>query len=85
MTDTSLVAELTALVRASAKLPPTRPIDPEARLVEDLGIDSLDLVGVYLSIQDRFGVEIDEADVPSLARVADLALYITARRPSAAA
>ena len=85
MTDSKLVGELVAAVRAAAKIPATVVITPESRLVEDLGIDSLDLVGVYLKIQDDLGVVIDEADVASLSRVIDLANYVAVHRSADAA
>lgn len=85
MSEPLLLSRLAALIRTSARVRPELPIDPDSRLVEDLGIDSLDLVGVFVAVQDEFGVEIDDADVPSLARVADLVAYIAQRQPSAAA
>ena len=48
----------------------------DSRLVEDLAIDSLDLVGVILQLQDHFEVVIEEDAVPHLCRVADLAAYL---------
>ena len=53
-----------------------------SRLVEDLAIDSLDLVGLILQLQDHFDVVIEEDAVPNLCRVADLAAYLSARRES---
>jgi acyl carrier protein len=35
-------------------------VDPDARLVEDLGADSMDLVSVLASIEERTGVGLDE-------------------------
>ncbi|MBX6314996.1 MAG: acyl carrier protein, partial [Isosphaeraceae bacterium] len=60
-------------------------IGAESRLVEDLAIDSLDLVGVFLKIQDHFDVVIDDEDVPQLRRVADLAAYVSRHREGSAA
>jgi acyl carrier protein len=85
MPDAALVAEVAEVVRSAAKLRPEVLIGPETRLVEDLGIDSLDLVGVLLQVQDRFDLAIDDEDVPALARVADVAAYIARRRSPAAA
>ena len=48
--------------------------------MEDLAIDSLDLVDVVLQIQDEFDIAIEDDDVPNLRRVADLAMYVAARR-----
>jgi acyl carrier protein len=80
MTEPALVAEVVAIIRQSAKIPPRIPITAATRLVEDLAIDSLDLVGVILQLQDHFDVVIEEDAVPNLCRVADLAAYLAARR-----
>jgi acyl carrier protein len=85
MIETSLVADVADAVRHAAKIPSDVPIAPESRLIEDLSIDSLDLVGVLLDIQDHFEVVIEDEDVPSLRRISDLAQYVASRRGSAAA
>ncbi len=78
----SRIAEVAEVVRKAARIPARVPIGPESRLVEDLAIDSLDLVSVILQFQDHFGVAIEEDAVPNLCRVADLASYVGARRES---
>jgi acyl carrier protein len=74
-----LLAELTAIVRKSAKISPRVPISPSSRLVEDLAIDSLDLVNLVLELQDSFGVAIEEDALPNLCKIGDLAAYLTRR------
>ena len=62
---------------AQGRQDPARvPISADSRLVEDLAIDSLDLVGLILQLQDHFDVVIEEDAVPNLCRVADLAAYL---------
>jgi acyl carrier protein len=78
----SIVAEVAKVVRKAARIPARVPICAESRLVEDLAIDSLDLVSVILQIQDHFGVAIEEDAVPNLCRVADLASYVGEPRES---
>jgi acyl carrier protein len=78
----SLFAEVVEVIRRAAKIPARVPITPDSRLVEDLAIDSLDLVGLILQLQDHFDVVIEEDDVPNLCRVADLAAYLASRRES---
>ena len=80
MPDNSLLGEVIEVVRSSGKLPAGTSIDADKRLVDDLGIDSLDLVGVFLSIQDKYDVVIDDDDVPNLLRVSDLAAYVARNR-----
>lgn len=77
MADSLLLAELAEIVRKVGKVPPERVVGPETRLVEDLGIDSLDLVAVFLTVQDRYGVVIEDDDIPNLKKVSDLAAYVS--------
>jgi acyl carrier protein len=85
MPDPYLVAEIAEIVRASAKVPPTMEIEPESLLVEDLALDSLDLLAAILRVQDRFGVIVEDEDVERMRRVSDLAAYVTKYREPAAA
>ena len=80
----ALVNEVIQLVRESGKLAPGVVVEADKRLVDDLGIDSLDLVGVFLSIQDKYDVVIDDDDVPMLLKVSDLAAYVARNRSHAA-
>ncbi len=42
------------------------------RLVEELGAESADVVNVIAAVEDRYGVAIDEAEIPDLRSAADL-------------
>ena len=85
MTDPTLMAEIASIVRHAGRIQNQVAITAESRLVEDLAIDSLDLVNVVLKLQDHFDVAIDDEDMPNLRRVTDLAAYVAERRGSAAA
>ena len=50
--------------------------DPELDLVDELGIDSMDLTTVVLVLQDEYGIRIDEDDYPRLTNVRQIADYI---------
>jgi acyl carrier protein len=78
----SLIAEVIDTVRRSAKIPAGIPIEAKSRLVEDLAIDSLDIVHVILQLQEHFDVAIEADAVPHLCRIVDLAGYLTERRDS---
>ena len=67
-------------MRKAAKVPAGVAITPESRLVEDLAIDSLDLVSLILQFQDHFDVVIEEDAVPNLCRVGDIVAYLAASR-----
>lgn len=48
----------------------------EARLIEDLGADSLDAVELNMAIEDAFGVEIPDTALAELKTVGDLVSHI---------
>lgn len=48
----------------------------EARLIEDLGADSLDAVELNMAIEDAFGVEIPDTALADLKTVGDLVNHI---------
>jgi len=85
MLDTILQSEMSDSVRTIARIPQHVAISADSRLVEDLGIDSLDLVSIVLTAQETYGVAIDEDDVAELRTMADLILYVERRRNAAAA
>jgi acyl carrier protein len=46
-------------------------------LVDEVGIDSMDLATIVLVIRDEFGVRIDEDDYPKLTTLRIIGEYIT--------
>jgi acyl carrier protein len=74
--DSQTVERVVDLVRSVAKIEPEVPIGPETHLVDDLGVDSLDLVSIFLEVQDVFGVTVSEDEIPGLHKVGDLARYL---------
>jgi acyl carrier protein len=59
-------------IRGSSEAARELTILPGSHLVEDIGLDSLDLVSVVMQLQDDMQVEIDLDSVGTLARVSDL-------------
>jgi len=51
----------------------------ELDLVDELGIDSMDLTAVVLVLQDEYGITIDEDDYPQLKNLRSIAEYIQDR------
>ena len=47
-----------------------------ARLVEDLGADSLDVVELIMAFEDEFGVSLPDEDIASMKTVGDIVNYI---------
>lgn len=48
----------------------------EARLVEDLGMDSLDRIELVFAIEDEFRIQVDEMDVKDLATVGEIVTFV---------
>jgi len=55
--------------------------DANLDLVDELGIDSMDLTAVVLVLQDEYGITIDEDDYPKLKTLRLIAEYIRGRMP----
>ncbi len=53
--------------------------DPALDLVDEIGIDSMDLATIVLVLQDEYGIKIDEDDYIKLRTVALIAGYIQER------
>ncbi len=56
---------------------------PDIDLVDEVGIDSMDLATVALVIQDEYGIRIDEDDYPRLTTVRRIADYIEIKKMAA--
>jgi acyl carrier protein len=63
---------------------PAEQIVPEARLVEDLGLDSLDAVELAIAVERRFNIEVPEEELTKLKTVADMLALVEARTREAA-
>jgi len=50
--------------------------DPDIDLVDEIGIDSMDLATVALVLRDEYGIRIDEDDYPKLTTIRLIAEYI---------
>jgi acyl carrier protein len=50
--------------------------DPEIDLVDEVGIDSMDLATVALMLQDEYKIRIDEDDYPKLKNIRLISEYV---------
>ncbi len=73
---------LAALTEVAPDIDPAA-IDPQAELVEQLDIDSMDFLGVVVAIHERTGIEIPERDYPKLSTLDDAVAYLAAATPQA--
>jgi acyl carrier protein len=55
--------------------------DPDLDLVDEVGVDSMDLATVALVLQDEYGIRIDEEDYPKLKTLRLIAEYILENSP----
>ena len=51
-------------------------VTPEAKFIEDLGADSLDIVELVMAFEEEVGVEVPDSDAEKLLSVGDVVKYI---------
>jgi len=51
-------------------------VKPEAKFVEDLGADSLDVVEMIMALEEKFEIEIPDSDAEKIQTVKDVVDYI---------
>ncbi len=55
--------------------------DPDLDLIDEVGVDSMDLATVALVLQDEYGISIDEDDYPKLKSLRLIAEYVLEHAP----
>ena len=51
-------------------------VKPDAKFIEDLGADSLDIVELVMVIEETFGIEIPDEDAENIKSVHDAIHYV---------
>ena len=51
-------------------------VTPEAKFIEDLGADTLDIVELVMAFEEEFGIEVPDGDAEKLLTVGDVVKYI---------
>jgi acyl carrier protein len=51
-------------------------VTPEAKLIEDLGADSLDAVELIMALEEEFGIEVPDEQAEKLQSVGDIIKYV---------
>ena len=67
--------ELTAMITNQLKAAPEK-VTREARLVEDLGADSANVMVLIMDIEDYYGIQVEDSAITSLKTVGDVVDYI---------
>ena len=57
-------------------------VTPEAKFIEDLGADSLDVVELVMAFEEQFSVEVPDEDAEKLTSVSDVIKYIEEKQES---
>lgn len=53
-------------------------IREDAKIRDDLGADSLDLVEIVMEVEDEFGIEINDEEAEKIETVGDIVRYVSA-------
>jgi acyl carrier protein len=82
MSNDKTVTRIAEIIIDELKLEDVTPrsFDPDLDLVDEVGIDSMDLATIALRLRDEYSIRIDEDDYPSLTTVRIIADYIDKRR-----
>lgn len=67
-----MLEKIQAMLAEALNLP-VEKVAPDAKIVEDLGADSLDVVELLSQLEDEFGIIIPDEEVEGLVTVADVA------------
>ena len=78
MDEKTLLVNVAQIIIAELKLQDITPetFDSDMDLVDEIGIDSMDLATIVLVLQDEHGIKIDEDDYPQLRTVRLIAGHI---------
>ena len=76
--NTRTVTRIAEIIINELKLEDVTPetFDADLDLVDEVGIDSMDLATIALVLRDEYGIRIDEDDYPKLTTVRIIADYI---------
>ncbi len=79
--EKQLILRVAEIIIYELKLEDVTPetFEPDLDLVDELGIDSMDLTTVVLVLQDEYEITIDEDDYPKLSNVRKIANYIAGK------
>lgn len=81
---TQIITRIAEIIINELKLEDVTPqtFDPDLDLVDEVGIDSMDLATIALVLRDEYGIRIDEDDYPKLTTVRIIGEYITTKLSS---
>lgn len=69
---------VSTLIAKQLKVAPEK-VTREARLVEDLGADSANVMVLIMDLEDQFNMQVEDSAITTLKTVGDVVDYIQAR------
>lgn len=80
----STITRIAEIIIDELKLEDVTPatFDPDLDLVDEVGVDSMDLATIALVLRDEYSIRIDEDDYPKLTTVRFIAEYIIDKQNS---
>lgn len=78
MSTVSLLVKITQIIVDQLGVDKTA-IVPEAKFIDDLGADSLDIVELLMALEDEYGIEVPDEDAEGMQTVGDIVRYIEER------
>ena len=81
ITDDQIRLRVAEVMIEDLKLEDVTPqnFDPDLDLVDEVGIDSMDLATVALVLQDEYTIRIDEDDYPKMTTIRMIADYVKSK------
>lgn len=76
--------EIKAIIKTNLNID-AQKITPEARLKEDLAIDSIDAVEIVLAFEEKHNIRVDETKLREIKTIGDLVGYFTELKTQSAA
>jgi acyl carrier protein len=70
-----MLEKIQAMLAEALNLPISK-VTPDAKIVDDLGADSLDVVELLSQLEDEYGITIPDDEVENLVTVADVAAEV---------
>ncbi len=70
-----MINEIIEAIAKQLKIDPAN-ITPETDIIDDLGADSLDVVELLMTIEDKYGIVVPDDEVTNLRTIAKMSEYI---------
>lgn len=71
----NLASQLKKMIASQLNIKQEKLVD-NARIIEDLGADSLDIVEMFMTLEEEFDITIPDENVVTLKTVGDVISYI---------